>query len=1241
MFRRYILSYFTATLFSVASSAQDIDSPEKNIINKNIPDTHRVDTLNILSRDLLFIDPIKSAHLASEALETSLKINYPIGQAYAYRILSSIYRSIGNDIIGADYLQRALNIFTTYGDSSGIANCYITMGHAFRKLQKRKEEVEYHKKSFEIFSRLKIPERIAVSAHNLGESYFITGEFQKSRELTGYAIKISNSFQYLLLLNNCNKVMGKLEFAEGNFKKAESYFKRELEVSKKLGANSQKTTTVESLIQLATINEQRGQKELQLAYLKDAAAFSEKYFLSDYLQTIYSALIKYYAGQKDQQQVLNYLAEYKRVSESVTAKRIKNHFELEQYAIQVYKIFENNRLKLEEENIINTNRIKTQNLFLLITLIFGIFLVGLIFILLQSLREQKKTKKQIKESEETFRGLVEQSLTGIYIIKDEKFTYINPQFTKIFGYSEEEMLANIKVFDVVYGPDQDLVRNTIEARLTGKTVSPNYSFRGIKKDGTIIFVEVFSASAMQAGHPITIGTLLDITDQHNAKEEIRKYNERFKLIASTTHDAIWEWDIEAKETWGNEMHQYLYGLTLADPLPTQEMWIQNLHPEDRETIVTDFNKTLASDKNVWIVEYRFKAKKGDYKNIYGRTYIVRDSNGKPTRIMGSMMDITKRKKIENDLRITKESYFSLMNNVDGIVWEADAITFDFSFVSKQAERLLGYPVEQWLTEPHFWANHIYEEDREWVVAYCIRCTLDKKSHEFEYRMVADDGRIIWLRDIVTVQIENEQPVKLTGLMVDITEAKKAEKAIRQSEEKYRSLIEQASEPIIIYSIDGTIHEFNTTACEMSGYTPDEFAQLRVNDILIGDIVVNKENYDALLEGNILTINRQVRKKDGTKLDLEIVARLIEDNKILAFGRDVTERKRIAKLIIKEKELSESIISNLPDIFYLFNKEGKFLRWNKNFEKVLGYSKKEIAAITPFDLFESSIRKPLLDKLKEIVQKGKIEFEGNFLSKEGKRIPYFFKGWKIHYEGNSCIIGIGVDITSRKKDEELLKKSYEDIRRLASHLEQVREEERIVIAREIHDELGQQLTVLKMDISWLDSKLTEKEDKVQKKMDDLMATIDNTVKTVRRISSELRPSILDDFGLIAAMEWHAQEFEKRSGVKTKFITKIEELKLPVNKSTSIYRIFQESLTNIARHAKASKASVLIEKKKNELFMTIRDDGGGFDPLAIGIKKTLGILGMRERTIIMGGEYFIESKIGKGTVTTIRIPVTNTS
>jgi signal transduction histidine kinase len=230
-----------------------------------------------------------------------------------------------------------------------------------------------------------------------------------------------------------------------------------------------------------------------------------------------------------------------------------------------------------------------------------------------------------------------------------------------------------------------------------------------------------------------------------------------------------------------------------------------------------------------------------------------------------------------------------------------------------------------------------------------------------------------------------------------------------------------------------------------------------------------------------------------------------------------------------------------------------------------------------------------------------------------------------------------DITEKKKAEELLKHSLEDIRRLASHSEKIREEERIAIAREIHDELGQQLTVLKMDVSWLNKNLSFTNDTQMLRMRDLLQTIDNTIKSVRRISSELRPSVLDDLGLIAALEWLLKDFEKRSGIKTKFSSDINELNIDLNTKTALFRVFQETITNVARHAQASEVIASLKIENEKLLITVKDNGKGFVINTIGDKKTLGILGIKERIGLINGEFKIDSTPGEGTTIEIKVKV----
>ena len=214
---------------------------------------------------------------------------------------------------------------------------------------------------------------------------------------------------------------------------------------------------------------------------------------------------------------------------------------------------------------------------------------------------------------------------------------------------------------------------------------------------------------------------------------------------------------------------------------------------------------------------------------------------------------------------------------------------------------------------------------------------------------------------------------------------------------------------------------------------------------------------------------------------------------------------------------------------------------------------------------------------------------------------------------------------------------EELHSLSSHLQNVREEERIQIARDIHDDLGQQLTGLKMDVNWLNKKLETEDEIVKQKMISMLELIDETLKSVRRISSDLRPSILDDFGLIAALEWHSGEVAKRSEIKVNFSADMPEPDIPVAIATGIFRIYQELLTNAVRHANAHVITSSLRLKDNHLILKIKDDGQGMDPAITGTKKTLGLIGIKERTFALGGKYDLKSEPGKGTEVQISIPL----
>ena len=216
---------------------------------------------------------------------------------------------------------------------------------------------------------------------------------------------------------------------------------------------------------------------------------------------------------------------------------------------------------------------------------------------------------------------------------------------------------------------------------------------------------------------------------------------------------------------------------------------------------------------------------------------------------------------------------------------------------------------------------------------------------------------------------------------------------------------------------------------------------------------------------------------------------------------------------------------------------------------------------------------------------------------------------------------------------------EELRNLSAHLQNIREDERIHIAREMHDELGQLLTGFTMDISWLKRRLATDDAEIGEKLDDMKKLIEEAVIFVRTLAAELRPSILDDFGLIPALEWHSEEFKKRFKIDVNFHSQVEELKTSPLIATGLFRMYQESLTNVARHAEAHNVIARLDITSDQICFSVSDDGKGFDMSNDGKRKTLGLLGMKERAAMMGGKLEINSELGTGTAVMITIPFLN--
>jgi len=230
-----------------------------------------------------------------------------------------------------------------------------------------------------------------------------------------------------------------------------------------------------------------------------------------------------------------------------------------------------------------------------------------------------------------------------------------------------------------------------------------------------------------------------------------------------------------------------------------------------------------------------------------------------------------------------------------------------------------------------------------------------------------------------------------------------------------------------------------------------------------------------------------------------------------------------------------------------------------------------------------------------------------------------------------------EIAERKEIEANLRTSEENLRALAVHLQSVREEERTRIAREIHDELGQTLTGLKMDLTWLAKRFPEGQKELGTKVKSMFHLIDSTIQSVRRISSGLRPQVLDELGLVAAVKWQTTEFQKRTGIRCRVDLPADGVQLQEEQSTAVFRIFQEVLTNVARHAKATRVGIDFLVEGEQIILKIEDNGRGMRETELHRPNRLGLMGMRERVVLFGGDFHIGSAPGKGTTVTLSMPI----
>jgi two-component system, NarL family, sensor histidine kinase UhpB len=459
------------------------------------------------------------------------------------------------------------------------------------------------------------------------------------------------------------------------------------------------------------------------------------------------------------------------------------------------------------------------------------------------------------------------------------------------------------------------------------------------------------------------------------------------------------------------------------------------------------------------------------------------------------------------------------------------------------------------------------------------------------------------------------------------------------------VIEMFPDMVFVVDREEQVLHLNTLAARALGGTPTQFIGRKLGSLFPPALAARHSRFiqQVFRTGKIVvTETHQELHAKPVWIDSRLVPLKAADDEVMAVVgiiRDVTARVNAQESLAVREAYLRAMLDNFPFPVWLKDVNGCFLAVNQTFARTCGRaSPAGVVGLTDFDVWPKDLAQRYTEDDRSVMathqQK---DIEEPIFSQGVSRWFETFKTPVLDQQGTVLgTTGFARDITDRQRLNQELRAQREQLRALAAHVESVREEERVRIAREIHDELGQALTCMSMDLAFLDKQLPKGDERAAARVAALAALVKETVKTVRRISSELRPSILDDLGLAPALEWLAHDFEGRTNIRCA-VSVPSTINISAERGTVVFRMCQEALTNVARHAEASQVSIDLVEADDNLTLEVRDNGRGITEEEVQRPDSLGLLGMRERAALLGGVAEVKGAPGQGTSLTVRVPL----
>jgi PAS domain S-box-containing protein len=673
----------------------------------------------------------------------------------------------------------------------------------------------------------------------------------------------------------------------------------------------------------------------------------------------------------------------------------------------------------------------------------------------------------------------------------------------------------------------------------------------------------------------------------------------------------------------------------------------------------------------WPTAYMALGTTSNKRGIYNSCPIYRDPAADPigVAVIKSSIDV-----IENRLGLTSEDIV-LVTDPHGVIFISNRgdWLFKLAWQPPPDERDQISRERQFGTGPWEWVGLDFQPDHRKATLGLERFLMNQVELD-----TFPGWKIIQLRSYQAISAAVSAPfLRVTGPVVfllciligiavlllyqnaskEIARRRVVETALRQSEARYRSLYHRT--PAMLHSIDkqGQLVSVSDFWAEALDYQPREVIGRPLTDFMTPESRRYAENemFPAFFKtGYCKDVPYQFIAQSGETIDVLLSAIADRDEqgqlvRTLAVSIDVTERKRAEEALkrtqealsrhskdlerqvnLRTREIS-SILKHTPAVVYFKDIDGRYLLVNSRYEELFRLKHEDIRGCTDAQVLPQDVADQLQQgDLMVLAENRTYQVEERIPQADGMH-TYLSVKFPVYDEAGS-IRGVGsiaTDITD-------VKKAQNQLRRLSGSIMANQEKERAAIARELHDELGQVLTALRMDAVWLQDKFKTNDPLIAGRIASMCQLIDQTINDVRTLAFHLRPGVLDDLGLVDALELFTSDFEKRTGITCVF----EYTGLPTSSdtvATAAYRITQEALTNVARHAQASHVNVLLANEGEDLLLAVQDDGQGFDANNLQEYEGLGLAGMRERAALAGGRLEIQSKAGQGTLVRLKVPL----